>query len=281
MNFEYEKLSLFGFVCGRLGHIEQHCEVQFSMSEDDGTRDSSNDIQADTRKYDGSGKSSKWLREEKYEGSATKEGIDGSHACENHKKEMESDVSNKPRGPLEKDAAVTFQINAHNAENQGELCAINSQSLVTKCFNHSNPPGPPLSQPPNTQINALKSMFPTHINLSQPIQIDQNNLNFILSKNVNFPNHLANTQFPSGPTKSHDPLVAFTVSPIQTGIKALAIETKQNNLTKQNNFSDGELQLQPTITPINIPSKNSLNPKPFKFKQKITNRKITLNILKF
>ncbi|XP_058732616.1 uncharacterized protein LOC131604171 [Vicia villosa] len=36
VNFKYEKLSIFCFVCGLLGHSEQRCEVQFAMTEDDG-----------------------------------------------------------------------------------------------------------------------------------------------------------------------------------------------------------------------------------------------------
>jgi hypothetical protein len=38
VNFKYENLRIFCFVCGIMGHAENKCEVCFSMEHDDGTR---------------------------------------------------------------------------------------------------------------------------------------------------------------------------------------------------------------------------------------------------
>jgi hypothetical protein len=64
VNFKYEKLGIFCFVCGIMGHAENKCEVRFAMEQDDGVRKWSADIRADVRRQGGR-LSSRWLREEK------------------------------------------------------------------------------------------------------------------------------------------------------------------------------------------------------------------------
>ncbi|PNY16121.1 hypothetical protein L195_g012831, partial [Trifolium pratense] len=64
VKFKYEKLGTFCFVCGVMGHAENRCEVRFSMEQDDGVREWSSEIRADTRRQGGR-VSSRWLREEK------------------------------------------------------------------------------------------------------------------------------------------------------------------------------------------------------------------------
>jgi hypothetical protein len=53
-----------------MGHAENKCEVRFAMEQDDGVRNWSAEIRADTRKQGGR-LSSRWLREEKYGRSET------------------------------------------------------------------------------------------------------------------------------------------------------------------------------------------------------------------
>jgi hypothetical protein len=39
VKFKYEKLGIFCFVCGIMGHAENKCEVRFAMKQDDGVRE--------------------------------------------------------------------------------------------------------------------------------------------------------------------------------------------------------------------------------------------------
>ncbi|PNX68907.1 cysteine desulfurase mitochondrial-like, partial [Trifolium pratense] len=63
VKFKYEKLGLFCFVCGILGHSEDKCDVRYAMERDDGRRIWSNEIRAEVRRPGGR-MDSRWLREE-------------------------------------------------------------------------------------------------------------------------------------------------------------------------------------------------------------------------
>jgi hypothetical protein len=53
VKFKYEKLGLFCFVCGVLGHADNKCEVKYAMVRDNGRRSWSNEIRAEVRRSGG------------------------------------------------------------------------------------------------------------------------------------------------------------------------------------------------------------------------------------
>jgi hypothetical protein len=64
VKFKYERLGIFCFVCGVMGHAENRCAVRFAMESDDGSRGWSNELRAETRRVAGR-PSSRWLVEER------------------------------------------------------------------------------------------------------------------------------------------------------------------------------------------------------------------------
>ncbi|CAJ2661731.1 unnamed protein product [Trifolium pratense] len=64
VNFKYEKLGVFCFVCGIMGHAENKCEVRYSMEQDDDRREWSADLRAEPKRQGGR-QSSRWLKEDK------------------------------------------------------------------------------------------------------------------------------------------------------------------------------------------------------------------------
>jgi 14-3-3 protein epsilon len=63
LRFKYERLTLFCYLCGLLGHSDQYCEKLFTMEEDDGVRRWGPELRVDRRKDMGS-LSCQWLCEE-------------------------------------------------------------------------------------------------------------------------------------------------------------------------------------------------------------------------
>lgn len=64
VNFKYEKLGVFCFFCGHLGHSEQKCEMLFSKEEDDGVRGWSAKLRVEPRRAAANG-GGRWLKEER------------------------------------------------------------------------------------------------------------------------------------------------------------------------------------------------------------------------
>jgi hypothetical protein len=53
VKFKYEKLGVFCFVCGIMGHAENKCAVRFEMEVDNGVREWSSEIRAEIRRQGG------------------------------------------------------------------------------------------------------------------------------------------------------------------------------------------------------------------------------------
>lgn len=63
VKFKYEKLPIFCFVCGRIRHTEQSCEVLFEMEVDDGVREWGVELRVDPRRNEDGG-GNRWLRDD-------------------------------------------------------------------------------------------------------------------------------------------------------------------------------------------------------------------------
>jgi hypothetical protein len=170
VNFKYEKLGIFCFVCGIMGHAENKCEVRFSMEQDDGTRGWSADIRADSRRQ-GSRIVSRWLNDER-SGGPVQGGV-------NTARQASGPIGSSSLGPTGADVASNLNNN-HNSpnHNQGEIIGRQNQSLV---FNEmQTPPAVHSSQqitpiPTNLYVHTSQSQlptFPAFISSNFPFQND-------------------------------------------------------------------------------------------------------------
>jgi 14-3-3 protein epsilon len=64
VRFKYEKLGIFCFICGIMGHAENRCDIRFAMEIVDGSRQWSNELRAEPRRLAGR-QTSRWLVEER------------------------------------------------------------------------------------------------------------------------------------------------------------------------------------------------------------------------
>jgi hypothetical protein len=119
INFKYEKLGVFCFVCGIMGHAENKCEVRFSMENDDGRREWSGELRADQRRGRGR-QSSRWLREERDGG----EGISGGA-----RRSQGGSATEFPNmGPIAADVSATVATQPHQNHN---VLITNNDSSIT------------------------------------------------------------------------------------------------------------------------------------------------------
>jgi 14-3-3 protein epsilon len=261
VNFKYEKLGVFCFVCGIMGHAENKCEVRFAMVQDDGRREWSADIRADPRRQGGK-IGSKWLREER---GSREENANGDSA-----------------------AHVQTPTNQHSAGHSGDDVSQShrhtsagisspSQTILMTRTNHSMPnqnARSTNSEPTNNNYSIPSMAFPNGMtgqssslisktdtppafNVADNTFIPFPHINDFLASNNNQP---VKTNGPVAETKTTQSLthqtLTFTSQPTKTDPPKIIQKTKKH----QPNASTSTLLIRPK----QIPTRNSSNPDPTK-----------------
>jgi 14-3-3 protein epsilon len=143
VKFKYEKLGVFCFVCGIMGHAENKCEVLFSKEEDDGVRNWSADIRAESRRQGGR-ITSRWLKDEG-EGRTAQVGDESaSHA--------NFPAGSSSKGPTSADVESNRHNPFHNRppSNLSTIIARQGQSLSLN--DHQDQPPDPANSHASNQI---------------------------------------------------------------------------------------------------------------------------------
>jgi 14-3-3 protein epsilon len=166
VNFKYEKLGIFCFVCGVMGHAENKCEVRFSMENDDGRREWSGDIRAEQRR--GAGRqTSRWLREERVAGDSLSGGARGFRG--------ESTLGTPSMGSTHADVELNSQDQPFNTNNALVAHKVNSllhcQSSSHSENSSANPIGFPLFQTETDNDNQSRRQPSVH-------NVTENSTNF-------------------------------------------------------------------------------------------------------
>jgi hypothetical protein len=137
VKFKYEKLGTFCFVCGVMGHAENKCEIRFAMDHDDGNREWTAEIRADSRRQGGRF-TSKWLKEERG-GGAEQEGGGAAGLRQNP-------VDSPNSGPASADVSSGLETNFQNGPNINHAAIISRQTHSLANYNIQTPQAFTLTQ---------------------------------------------------------------------------------------------------------------------------------------
>jgi hypothetical protein len=180
VKIKYEKLGIFCFVCGVMGHTENKCEVRFSMEQDDGVREWSAEIRADNRRQGGR-LTSRWLREDGG-GPTEARGGDGSRQPQNS-------AGNTNSGPTIADLASNSSSVFHNrtCPNQQAIIINHDQSSPINSLAHMSNHLSNNNNNNNSQIMPTL-ITPTQANISNNIPVPSFMLHNNLANPVTTPN---------------------------------------------------------------------------------------------
>jgi hypothetical protein len=180
VKIKYEKLGIFCFVCGVMGHTENKCEVRFSMEQDDGVREWSAEIRADNRRQGGR-LTSRWLREDGG-GPTEARGGDGSRQPQNS-------AGNTNSGPTRDDLASSSSSVFHNrtCPNQQAIIINHDHSPPINSLAHMSTHLSNNNNNNNSQIMPTL-INPTQANISNNISVPSFTLHNNLANPVTIPN---------------------------------------------------------------------------------------------
>jgi 14-3-3 protein epsilon len=207
VKFKYEKLGIFCFVCGIMGHAENKCAVLFSKELDDGIREWSAEIRADPRRQR-SRVTSRWLRDEK--GGRAEQG--GGNTAVHSSFPVDNST-------MAAELAATTITSSHNRPNCNHSAIITrkEQSLVINdllsqpCDHKSSSTTPRQSQLMCNQETRNQTLTSSQNHNNQSFQI-----NPIIS------------QYISKPTSQ---TISITVPPIQPGADSIIIPSSNIDLS--------------------------------------------------
>ncbi|GAU10318.1 hypothetical protein TSUD_418940, partial [Trifolium subterraneum] len=166
VNFKYEKMGVFCFVCGIMGHAKNKCEVRFAMEHDDGKREWTADIRADPKRQGGR-QVSRWLREER----GGREGRSG----EEREAPANNSVTHQSSGPTSAEVADNGKGDIPNINHQ-KIMTRQSHSMVFQPSKPNNSDGPTNQYPPNITINIpANQISPSNTQSSHPTLNSLNN----------------------------------------------------------------------------------------------------------
>jgi 14-3-3 protein epsilon len=177
VHFKYERLGVFCFVCGIMGHAENKCEVRFSMERDDGIREWSKDLRAETRRRSGR-PTSRWLKEE-----GGSNGISGGGNNSGAAFNVDGPVADPTRSSSNNSQSMQPNSNAHQAivivpSDFGNRQSIPQPSLQPSINDHNQ------SNMAITQLLSHNhSVQPLHFN-DKPLPINNTSDNTIITHSL-------------------------------------------------------------------------------------------------